>query len=135
MSYADLVGGIRKDVNLKSGCATARHLRCPHTVDVEHSGVWKTQKGDVLLEVKRGKTDDLLRAINSQGKGAHAVRRTKQTVLHLKGLDSETSKDDIEDALREAVGDKADRCRVTSLRPAFGESQNATVITDANVAQ
>nr|CAI5863393.1 unnamed protein product [Callosobruchus analis] len=71
---------------------------------------------------------------DTEVKGAHAVRRKKQTVLHLKGLDRETNKDEIEDALREAVGDKADRCRV-SLRPALGESQNATVLTDADAAQ
>nr|CAI5839653.1 unnamed protein product [Callosobruchus analis] len=86
------------------------------SVDVELSSVRKTQKGDF-----------------SWKEHMQSGELNKQCCISKDW--TATSKDEIEDALREAVGDKADRCRDTSLRPAFGESQNATVIADAEVAQ
>nr|CAH7765478.1 unnamed protein product [Callosobruchus chinensis] len=76
-----------------------------NAVDVEVSKIGKIQKGDLLLE---------------------AARRTKQVVLHLSNLDSITTKEDTISALKVTLGDDVARCRVTSIRPAYGESQNAT---------
>nr|CAH7734936.1 unnamed protein product [Callosobruchus chinensis] len=121
-SYADLVRELRKDVNLNA-------------VDVEVSKIRKTQKGDLLLEVRKGKAEDLKTAINNQMHGVQAARRTKQVVLHLNNLDSITTKEDIISALKVTLGDDVARCRVTSIRPAYGESQNATVIADTDVAR
>nr|CAH7762189.1 unnamed protein product [Callosobruchus chinensis] len=92
-SYADLVREFRKDVNL-------------NTVDVEVSKIRKIQKGDLLLEVRKGKAEDL-----------------------------ETTKEDIISALKDTLADDVARCRVISIRPAYGESQNATVIADIDVAR
>nr|CAH7736980.1 unnamed protein product [Callosobruchus chinensis] len=121
-SYAHLVRELRKDVNLNA-------------VDVEVSKIRKTQKGDLLLEVRKGKAEDLKTAINNQMHGVQAARRTKQVVLHLNNLDSITTKEDIISALKVTLGDDVARCRVTSIRPAYGESQNATVIADTDVAR
>nr|CAH7758100.1 unnamed protein product [Callosobruchus chinensis] len=121
-SYADLVPELRKDVNLNA-------------VDVEVSKIRKTQKSDLLLKVRKGKAEDLKAAINNQMHGVQAARRTKQVVLHLSNLDSITTKEDIISALKITLGDDVARCRVTSIRPAYGESQNATVIADTDVAR
>nr|CAH7734186.1 unnamed protein product [Callosobruchus chinensis] len=121
-SYADLARELRKDVNLNA-------------VDVEVSKIRKTQKGDLLLEIRKGKAEVLKTAINNQMHGVQAARRTKQVVLHLSNLDSITTKEDIISALKVTLGDDVARCRVTSIRPAYGESQNATVIADIDVAR
>nr|CAI5864258.1 unnamed protein product [Callosobruchus analis] len=50
-------------------------------------------------------------------------------------LDSITTKEDTISALEDALGGDAARCRVTSIRSTYGESQNATVMADIDVAQ
>nr|CAI5865671.1 unnamed protein product [Callosobruchus analis] len=78
------------------------------------------------LEIKKGSADVLRSAINTQLKTGRASKITRQTVLHLRGLDSLTAKEEIMDTLKETYGEVTQRCRVTSMRPAYGESQNAT---------
>nr|CAH7730181.1 unnamed protein product [Callosobruchus chinensis] len=85
--------------------------------------IGKIQKGDLLLEVRKGKAEDLKTAINNQMHGVQAAGGPSSR-LHLSNLDSITTKEDI-----------ITRCRVTSIRPAYGESQNATVIADIDVAR
>ncbi|VEN51059.1 unnamed protein product [Callosobruchus maculatus] len=121
-SYADLVRGLREQVDVKG-------------LDVELSRIRKTNKGDVLLEVKKGNVETLQSAINTQWQEARAIKKYKQTVLHLRDLDSLTTIDEIMDTLRELFGEEAKRCKVASLRPAQGESQNATIIADNDLAQ
>nr|CAI5826118.1 unnamed protein product [Callosobruchus analis] len=97
-SYADLVRELRKDINLNA-------------VDVEVSKIRKIQKGDLLLEVRKGKAEDLKTTTNNQMHGVQAARRTKQVVLHLRNLDSITTKEDIISALKDTLGDDVARCR------------------------
>nr|CAI5839437.1 unnamed protein product [Callosobruchus analis] len=74
-SYADLVGGLRNDVDLKG-------------VNIELAKVRKTQRGEVLLEIKQGSVDALRSAINTQLKTGWAAKRTRH---RLRGLDSLTT--------------------------------------------
>nr|CAI5840387.1 unnamed protein product [Callosobruchus analis] len=64
--------------------------------------VRKTQRGEVLLEIKKGSADALRSAVNMQQKIGRASKRTRQTVLHLRGLDSLTTQKEIMDT---GVGD------------------------------
>nr|CAH7763778.1 unnamed protein product [Callosobruchus chinensis] len=120
-TYAELLRSIRKDVNLDN-------------INAELSKVRQTKKGDVLLEVKKGNAAELQLAINKQMHGIRAMMMTKESVLHVKGLDGITTKEEILEAVTKAI-DGIRSCRVTSLRPAYGGTQNATVILDTHAAE
>nr|CAI5843654.1 unnamed protein product [Callosobruchus analis] len=95
-------------------------------LDVELAKVRKTQRREVLLEIKKGSADALRSAVNTQLKTERASKTMRKAVLHLSGLDSLISMEEIMDPLKETYGEVTQRCRVTSMRPAYGESQNAT---------
>lgn len=120
-TYADLVRELRRDVKLND-------------VGIEVSKMRKTRAGDLLLELKKGTADQLQLAISSQTKDAQVLKKTKQTVLHIMGMDEVTTLEEVQQAVREALGELPENCRVSSLRPAQAGTQNATVILDSNAA-
>lgn len=58
---------------------------------------------------------------------------TRQTVIHIRDLDAEATREDVCHAIEKALGGKT-TARVTSLRPAYGSAQNATVVLPAREA-
>nr|CAI5858216.1 unnamed protein product [Callosobruchus analis] len=65
-SYADLVRGLRNDVDLKG-------------LDGELPQVKKTQRGEVLLEINKGSADAIHSAIHTQLKTGRDSKLTRQT--------------------------------------------------------
>nr|CAI5834329.1 unnamed protein product [Callosobruchus analis]CAI5849635.1 unnamed protein product [Callosobruchus analis]CAI5861885.1 unnamed protein product [Callosobruchus analis] len=116
-TYSDLVKGLRDHINLDN-------------TGIEISKMRKTQGGDVLLEIKKGEANMLKTTIANQIEGIQVATTVKEDIVHIKGMDSITTKEDVLTAVKNALGDTMRSCRVTSLRPAFGNSQNATVVMD-----
>lgn len=62
-------------------------------------------------------------------------RSARPVVVHIRGMDEETKEADILKAVREALPDEERHdIRVSSVRPAFGQTQNATVILPKKAA-
>nr|CAI5860798.1 unnamed protein product [Callosobruchus analis] len=115
--YADLLKRLKSQVKLDDK-------------DLEISKMRKTNQGDLLLELKKGKADEL-QAIIESSLGFKTTKRVNESVVHIRGLDGVTTAEEVLNAVRDAVGtDTLKSCRVSSLRPAYGENQNATVILD-----
>nr|CAI5817360.1 unnamed protein product [Callosobruchus analis] len=121
-SYAELVKSLKAGVNLKN-------------VEVEVSKMRKTQNGDVLLELNKGKAEDLQTAISTQLHNLNVVKKNKRTVLHVRGMDNETTENDIIAAVKEHCGETEIDCRITSLRPAAGETKNATLVVNETASR
>nr|CAI5847759.1 unnamed protein product [Callosobruchus analis] len=111
-TYAELVRDLRKDVKLN---------------DIEVSRMRKTQNGDLLLEVKKGNAEKLRETIASQSQGTQVIKRTQETVVHIYGMDSATTVEEIENTIAKRLNRTEQCCRVSSLRPAQRNEQNATI--------
>nr|CAH7767623.1 unnamed protein product [Callosobruchus chinensis] len=110
-AYAELLRSIRKDVNLDN------------------------INDDVLLEEKKGKAaEPHLTIIDKQMHGFRAMMMTKEPILYVRELDGITNKKKIIEAVTKAIDAIRSR-KVTSLRPAYGGTQNATVILDPHAAE
>nr|CAI5850512.1 unnamed protein product [Callosobruchus analis] len=120
-TYVDLVKSLKSNIDLEN-------------VDVEISRMRKTQGGDLLLEVDKGKVEELQSVIAKQSQRFQVIRKTQRTVLHIRGMDNETNEQDIMKALEKYVGEEAATCKVSSLRPAEGDCQNATIIANCQLA-
>nr|CAI5845538.1 unnamed protein product [Callosobruchus analis] len=94
----------------------------------------KTQNGDLLLEVKKGNAEKLRETIASQSQGTQVIKRTQETVVHIYGMDSATTVEEIENTIAKRLNRTEQCCRVSSLRPAQRNEQNATVILDRVLA-
>nr|CAH7717661.1 unnamed protein product [Callosobruchus chinensis] len=114
-TYAELVCALRKDVKLE---------------DIEVSRMRKTHKGDLLLEVKKGNAEKLRETIVSQSQGTQVIKKTQETVIHIYGMDSATTAEEIQNTIAKRLNRTEQCCRVSSLRPAQRGEQNATVILD-----
>lgn len=60
----------------------------------------------------------------------------RMVVIHVKDLDIEATKEDVAEGIGKAIGTQEPpfEVKVTSLRPAFGNTQNATVFLTKEAA-
>nr|CAH7722693.1 unnamed protein product [Callosobruchus chinensis] len=93
-TYAELVCALRKDVKLE---------------DIEASRMIKTQKGDLLLKVKKCNAENLRETI--------VIKKTQETAIHIYGMDSATTAEEIQNAIAKRLNRTQQCCRVSSLRP------------------
>lgn len=102
----------------------------PNELGVEIKEMKKTRKGGLLLTVKNGtdKAEVLLKEINERIPEAKtSFIKTKKTVF-LKGLDEATTEDEVRKSVAETLAVKPDSFEVKSLRPAYGNQQNVTLV-------
>nr|CAI5852850.1 unnamed protein product [Callosobruchus analis] len=77
-TYADLVKSLKSNTDLEN-------------VYIEISRMRKTQGGDLLLEVHKGKVEELQSSIARQSQRFQVIRKMQRTVLHIRGMDNETN--------------------------------------------
>lgn len=116
-TYSDMLKKLKNDINTDE-------------IGIEIHDVKKTQKGDLLIKVKRDmeKIETLKKEIRDKLPGAITTLLTKKIILHLKDLDEVTTTEDIAQAIIKAIPLKKEHFEVRALRPTKMGRQNATVI-------
>jgi hypothetical protein len=95
-------------------------------LEVEVLSMRKSKTGN--LEVRlRDPSKAFKSTIEEKAMEVKVVERTRHTVLHVKGLDCLTTAEELVEALAKAGDCASTEVTVTSLRPAYGETQKATV--------
>lgn len=121
-SYASILRGIKGNPQLKE-------------LGEQVSGVRKTEKGHLLLELQKGTGDKLggLRQTlaNELGAGIEikVLTATSERVIEIFDMDEISTKEDVLEALKMSLGSEADHLKdsAISLRSSFRGSQIATV--------
>jgi hypothetical protein len=96
----------------------------------EIKGVRKTLKGGALLTLKEGGTRKLKSTLEEilQNRRIITMKEGKDVTIHLRGLDSMTTKEEVkESVIATGLIKRKERLLVKALRPAYGESQTATI--------
>lgn len=101
--------------------------------------VRKTKAGDMIVIIK-GNREEAMKTKEALKKATGAKMYTsvgrRKRVLHVLDLDKLVTKAEVEEGFKQRLGaDQADCFRVLSMRPAFGESQNATVEVEESLAE
>lgn len=115
-SYAKLLKTIKDKVSPKELGIDIRQLR-------------RTRAGDILITTdgRAGDADKLRQALATNVEGLTVRKGSREEVtFHIRDLDATVNREDMRDALV-AEGVPEDALKVTSLRPAFGDTQVATV--------
>lgn len=122
-SYAELLKTVKQEIN-------------PSALGVEVTSLRQSRTGDLLVTVKDGadNAEKLMKEIKEKFPKARAIQATTKKVIHLKGMDELTSKEEVIDAVVAEISCKPELCEVTSMRPSYGNRQNATVILPASDA-
>lgn len=122
-TYADLLRTVREKVN-------------PSEIGVEVSEVRRARNGELLVQVRNGadKVETLKREITEKLPTAVADKVVIKKVLHIKGLDEVTTREEVAAAISKEISAGIDTFEVRPLRPAFGNKQNCTVIVSAAAA-
>lgn len=122
-SYADLLRSMKERISKED---TGEIL-----------SVKKGPKEELQIRVKAGKKlEEIKKVIANKVEGAvvkETGRRLQAVVFHIKDLDMEATADEIREGIKLVIGDE--EVRVSSLRPAYGGSQNATVIVPGHAAK
>lgn len=116
-TYSDMLKKLKTEVNTDNIGIEIQHVR-------------KTQKGDLLITVKRDtkKIEALKREIDAKAPEATTTILTRKTVIHVKDLDEVTTESDIGDAIMKVLPLKKEDFEVRALRPTNMGRQNATII-------
>lgn len=115
-TYADLLKLVKQTVN-------------PKEIGVDVKKTLKTKNGELLVRIGNG--PDKAMALKSQlqdkipGLSTSVLKREK--IIHLKGMEETTTEGEIKEAVAEAVSVEPDSFHVSALRPAYGNSLNATI--------
>uniref|UniRef100_A0ABD2W221 Uncharacterized protein n=1 Tax=Trichogramma kaykai TaxID=54128 RepID=A0ABD2W221_9HYME len=116
-SYADIPRNVKSDPKLKEFSAGVTKIR-------------RNAGGALLFELsKEAKNiEDMVEAVASRvGKEVEVCAKTQRATLALSDMDEITTKEDLRSALACALGDPHDGDIVRSLRPAYGNTQRATI--------
>lgn len=93
---------------------------------------------DLHIRVKVGPDSDKLRdAIASRVEGvkvSQGGRRQRPVVFHIKDLEEDTNEEAIRRGLAEELKEPVEKFKVSAVRPAYGNTRNATVIVPGNIA-
>ncbi|CAH1188762.1 unnamed protein product [Phyllotreta striolata] len=104
-------------------------------VDLDVRGIQETNNGDLMFKVKAGGGIRLKEIIE---KGTQMVARTRgprgrQKIFHIRGIDEVTAKEEVEMAVKSALGRDVE-FTLSSLRPAAKKTQAITLIVDRSAA-
>lgn len=113
------------------------------------SSVSQEEVGDIL-SLKKGVNDDLYIRVQGSKKAAELKtllktkaadlkidlrsRESRRTVVHVKGIAMDTTEEEITTALSRVLGEDED-FKLSSIRQAYGETKNVTVITNFRAAK
>lgn len=123
-SYSDILKEIKKSVN-------------PLDIGVEVKTIRKSKKNDVILTFQSGSrgAEALKKELEMKLPEAKTQLLTDRKTLHIKGMDETITETEIVEAVSKAINKEPKTFEVRALRPAFGSTQNATLIIneeDAN---
>lgn len=122
-SFADLLRDMKTKVNKEE---TGEVL-----------SVKKGPRDELQLTLKAGKAvDEIKKVIGNKVEGAvvkEVGRKIPPVLYHIKGLDLEATTEDIKEGFSALIGEE--EIRISALRPAFGGTQNATVLVPGLVAK
>lgn len=110
-TYTELLKNVKEEI-LKTGAAD------------KINSVRKTNSGELLLVLKEG-ADDIKKTVESNLSGAKIRMGKTTTTLNIKDLDAVTTKEEVLKELKKTTG--REDIKVKSIRPAYGESQIATI--------
>lgn len=124
-SYADMLKEIKKSVN-------------PLDIGVEVKMIRKSKKNDVIFTFQSGSrgAEALKKELEMKLPEAKTQLLTDRKTLHIKGMDETITETEIVEAVSKAINKEPKTFEVRALRPAFGNTQNATLIIneeDANI--
>lgn len=120
-SYTDLLRRVK--TTLQPGKTTVTALR-------------KGKSGELEICLKQGEAvSDLKRVLSEKMPELTVLDRTRKALVHLKDLDELVTREEIVGALSQAAECSKEDLVVTSLRPAFSGTQNATVRMPVAVAR
>lgn len=123
LQYAEIVKAVRSKVDIDKVGATVLSMR---------------KRGENLaITVKGGAPEaEALSTAISTATGLHTGVQTRSAFIHVKDLDKETTRDEVQQEIAKALSvTSMDVIQVTSLRPAFDETQNATVKLPSELAK
>lgn len=100
------------------------------------NGITETKKGDVLIMMDNEENAiSLQETLVQKFTSDNVVLKTgKKRILHIRGIDAISSKDDVEQAIKSAISDTQGIIDVTNIRPSYGNCQNATIKTNEETA-
>jgi len=106
----------------------------PDEMNIDILSIKKGSNNEMLIRTKRGADSvSMIEQAMSKVPDVKVRSKDRSAVLHIIDLDGQTTSEEIIDAFKRHVGDSCD-IRVSSLRPAYGETQRATVILPEPVA-
>jgi hypothetical protein len=116
-SYADVLKAIRA-------------LDVPKEVDI--LSIKKNSAGNVVIR-SRGETESVVNSIQTV-QGLRVKERSRLTYLTIKDMDNQATMEELQTSL-EKTGYRKEEVTVLSMRPAYGETQKATVKATRQAAQ
>lgn len=116
-----------------------KELKSQTAEDIEVNNVKKTRKGDLLLVLKGGKeaADKAKSIIMQKTRCQNVVSKdnSKRKILHIAGMDCETTRDEVQKCIAAEVAEAQEEINVTSIRPAYAETQKATIVVKEEIAR
>jgi hypothetical protein len=105
----------------------------PQAAEVDIISVRKTKGGKVEVRARDpGKT--LLNGISSLS-GVKSHERVQTSFIHIRGMDVAVTEDEVKTAVAKTLDCDEGSVMVTSMRPAYGDSQKATIKLPWNMAR
>lgn len=123
-SYAEMLTVVKQKIN-------------PAEFGVDIKDISQTRQGDLLLKVGNGfdKAEELKQVIKEKIPDASTSLLLNKKVIHIKGMDGITKEHEIRGAISSAISVGENSFKLSSLRPAFGNRQNVTVIMQEEDAE
>lgn len=123
-SYADMLKIIKESIN-------------PIDIGVEVKTIRKSKNNDVIVTVQSGSSgiEALKQELERKVPEAKTQLLIDRKTLHIKGMDETITKEEIVESVSKAINKEAKTFEVRALRPAFGNTQNATLIINEEDAE
>lgn len=122
-TYADLLKTLKATVN-------------PGEMGVEIGKISKTRAGELLLTVRNGKdkAEVLKKELSEKIPQISASIMKSNKIVHIKDMDEITEMSEIREAISKTLKIPSESYEVRALRPAYGNTQNATLIMEDKIA-
>jgi hypothetical protein len=121
LSYADILKSVKSGLGVEAPEKEVLFMR-------------RNRNGGLDIKLREG-SKELRQKIEEKMEGLTVKTNQRLATIHIKGLDCEATYDQIMEAVTKMIGYKPSDTKVTSLRPAYGQTQNATLKTPVVVAQ
>ena len=128
-SYADLLRGVRKEMKV-----TDKEI-------IDHiDTIRQTREGSMLITMKKDekKTNEVSAVINKMKDTKIRMSmagRARRTMLHVRGMDAITTKEEILTAIVRETGVGKEMVRIGELRPFYGSSRAVTIAVPQKEAE